>query len=346
MAHSFKGELWAGQADDGDAPRPPRRLIAVGAAAVLLLAGGLVVAAFDASGQIDRAALVEETRRAERALEILADDGTVSADDVNRISEDFLLAGARLSAQPAATEEQASVPLPATAVSAAQRHLVWTPHRLGRETFLTLAPRRIILAALVLVIIGAILYWLHRITSELDRHRLMARELASRDALTGLANRLSFEEALRRDISNGAAFALFYLDLDGFKLVNDTLGHAAGDKLLVSIGMRLTQLAAPGDLVARLGGDEFAVIRRVELEPERLAAFARDTIIELCRPHALGDSELSVGVSIGVALPHAETAEALLSQADAALYRAKALPGPAFVFAERAERSAGARSAA
>jgi diguanylate cyclase (GGDEF)-like protein len=279
-------------------------------------------------------------------LEVLVRDEAFGADDVERITDDFLLAGARLSAQPVATELETSVPLPATVANASQGHLVWTPRRFGRETFLHLAPRRIILAALVLVVIGAILYWLHRITSELDQHRRRARELAIRDPLTGLANRLSFDQALRRQIADGAAFALFYLDLDGFKIVNDTLGHAAGDQLLASIGTRLTQLAATGDLVARLGGDEFAIIRRADLEPEQLTAFARDTIMELCRPHALADTELSVGVSIGVALANAETAEALLSQADAALYRAKALPGPAFVFAEQAERPDGARSAA
>lgn len=346
MAHSFKGELWAGQADERDAPRPPRRLIAVGAGAVLLLAAGLILAAFDASGQIDRATRAEETRRAERALEILAHDGTVTADDVNRITQDFLLAGARLSGRPAAAEEEASVPLPAAVVRATQEYLVWTPRRFGREAFLELAPRRIILAALVLFVIGTILYWLHRITGELDLHRRRARELASRDALTGLANRLSFEEALRRNIVDDTAFALFYLDLDGFKIVNDTLGHAAGDRLLASIATRLMKLAAPEDLVARLGGDEFAIIRRLRLEREELAAFARDTIVDLCLPHALGESEFSVGVSIGIAPAHGETAEALLLEADTALYRAKALTGPAFVFAEPAERPVGARSAA
>jgi diguanylate cyclase (GGDEF)-like protein len=345
MAHSFKGEMWAGQADDGDAPRPPHKLIAVGAGAVLLLAAGLVVAAYDAAGQIDGMALAAETRRAERALEVLAADGTVSAGDVDAISRDYLLTGARLSPDPAVRGE-VSVPVPEAAANAAGEHLAWTPRRFGREAFSALAPRRILMAALVVGVIGAILYWLHRIMGDLDRHRQMARELASRDMLTGLANRLCFDQALRHDIAVGAPFALFYLDLDSFKLVNDTLGHAAGDRLLASVGARLTQLAGPGDLVARLGGDEFAVIRRSGITAEELAAFARETIVELCRPVRLGETALSVGVSIGIALASRETAEALLSQADAALYRAKAQPGPAFEFAQACERTDGARTAA
>lgn len=336
----------AGRAREADAWRVPRRLIAAGAAAVLLLAFGLVLAAIDAAGQVDKAAIDAEMARAERAVAAMTrDDGSLTGEDIHKLERDFSLIGARLVAASEVAASEVTIRVSGNAEGSGPLYLAWTPHRIGSEIFAILAPRRITISVLLIAVIGCILSWLSRTASVLDMHRRAARELAIRDALTGLANRRHFEEILRSDISgNGAAaapFALLCLDLDGFKGVNDTMGHGAGDQLLRSIGERLAAMAAPGDLVARLGGDEFALIRRTGLDRDELAAFARSAILELCRPHAVCGIEISVGVSVGIALApdHGQSAENLLSSADIALYQAKAQAGPAFAFAiSEAER--------
>ena len=120
--------------------------------------------------------------------------------------------------------------------------------------------------------------------------------------------------------------AVLFLDVDDFKLINDSLGHAAGDRLLIEIAGRLSAAVRPGDTVARQGGDEFTVLLgrvqglwEAEATAERLAA-------ELRRPIAIDGLSLVIGVSVGVALAVDSdlTAEELLTQADAAMYTAKA----------------------
>ncbi len=147
------------------------------------------------------------------------------------------------------------------------------------------------------------------------------------DELTGLPNRSRFmeklEEALSRDARPGAVATLF-LDLDGFKEVNDSLGHTAGDELLGHVGRRLTRCVRPLDTVARLGGDEFTVLLQgIGHESEALAVAER--IIEaLARPFVLGDHEAEVTVSVGVSFSAPEsTAGDMLREADIALYNAK-----------------------
>lgn len=322
---------------DADTLRLPRRLIAIGATIVVLLAGGLLFAAVDAVHYIDRLALAAETARAERALVSLTPaNGVLPADLAERLAAEFMLGGARLVPDPASAQpEEITLPVTGTQPTGAPVYLAWTPRRFGSETFAVLAPRRITLSVLVVGAIVCILFWLSRLAAELEHKRRAARELASRDMLTGLANRLYFEEELQRCLSgSGGPVALYYLDLDDFKAVNDSMGHAAGDILLRSVGRRLMALAGPGDLVARLGGDEFAVIRTGPV-PADLARFARAAIVDICRPHQVGGDEIAVGVSIGVAVAarNTLTGEELLRDADDALYAAKAQPGPAFVVA-------------
>jgi diguanylate cyclase (GGDEF)-like protein len=332
---------------DADTLRLPRRLIILGAVTIVLLAGGLVLAAADAARQVDRIAIAAETERAERALSVLLPGNGAPADLAARLEAEFMLENAHL-IDAATSPESGEITLRVTGVERAGQpmYLAWTPRRFGSETFAELAPRRITLSALVAGAVICILFWLSRLAGELDRKRRAARELASRDMLTGLANRLYFEEELQRCLSvAGAPVTLCYLDLDGFKAVNDSMGHAAGDILLRSVGQRLAAMAGPGDFVARLGGDEFAIIR-TGCEPADLATFARATIVETCRPHQVGGDAIAVGVSIGIATAASNTltAEELLREADDALYAAKAQPGPAFVVASSSRASA--RSAA
>jgi diguanylate cyclase (GGDEF)-like protein len=158
-----------------------------------------------------------------------------------------------------------------------------------------------------------------------------ADRLASEDALTGLANRRVLTEALDRLTrpATGAQptpFAILYLDLDRFKIVNDTQGHAVGDQLLKAVAKRMKATLRSTDLVARLGGDEFAVLMQsanMEPFPEAVAQRLVDT---LCRPYDIDGHHLLIGTSIGVAIGPMDGGNAndLLIAADLALYAAKA----------------------
>lgn len=174
--------------------------------------------------------------------------------------------------------------------------------------------------------IGPMLTWA-LVTKEVEaEHRI--RQLAHYDTLTGLANRTNFREQLDARLeAPGARLGLLYIDLDGFKLVNDTKGHRAGDALLERVAQRLrTVCDCPGVAIARLGGDEFAVLVPHD-DAERAAALAAELIEALGAPAPLGaDPSVRIGASIGIALApaHGRDTENLLARADIALYAAKA----------------------
>jgi len=157
--------------------------------------------------------------------------------------------------------------------------------------------------------------------------------LAYHDPLTGLANRTLLEEHLRlalaRTRRTGAAVALLNVDVDGFKLVNDSLGHAAGDELICRLAMRLTESIRSTDLLARVGGDGFLVLV-ADLHEDALGAAERVAAQVgacLAEPFMIGDAEFQVSASIGIALSPRDAldAEALLAHADSAMYQAKEL---------------------
>ncbi|HEY7626968.1 MAG TPA: EAL domain-containing protein, partial [Ilumatobacteraceae bacterium] len=169
---------------------------------------------------------------------------------------------------------------------------------------------------------------------------------ALHDSLTGLANRALFrnrvEHALTRRARSGLDPAVIYLDLDGFKNVNDSLGHEAGDKLLREVASRLEAVVRSGDTVARLGGDEFGVLieesLNVELEAEEIA---NRTLEALTAPVTLGEAQVTVSASLGIA--HADrdsTASSLLRDADVAMYEAKATGKSRWVVYEEKMRDA------
>ena len=150
---------------------------------------------------------------------------------------------------------------------------------------------------------------------------------AHRDALTGLANRAALERFLSLAKGRESCLALLYLDLDGFKPVNDRFGHAAGDQLLQQVAIRLRECLREDDLVARLGGDEFVMVLRVQEDDaeERQRQAAQRVLHCLQQPVQIGEHEVRVGCSIGGALwprDHAGLEDAL-HLADVALYRAK-----------------------
>ena len=164
---------------------------------------------------------------------------------------------------------------------------------------------------------------------ELETERALTMHLARTDGLTGLLNRGAFTaelvERLAAAQASGEAMALFVIDLDRFKHLNDSLGHHAGDLLLNEIGRRLQSDVRPGDLVARLGGDEFAVI--ASGEDVRLRAAALTQL--LTQTHTIYGRAIAPGASVGVAVyPHDATDAGDLQRfADMALYRAKAAGG-------------------
>lgn len=154
-------------------------------------------------------------------------------------------------------------------------------------------------------------------------------ELARRDPLTGLANRLMLRESLDASIQRlgrfAEPFALLLLDLDRFKPVNDTLGHAVGDALLAKVADRLRSAVRATDTVARVGGDEFVVIQAAVGHPEDAAVLARRLVDLIGRTYIIDGQLLTIGASVGVALAPQDGTDAdrLLKQADLALYRAK-----------------------
>lgn len=163
-----------------------------------------------------------------------------------------------------------------------------------------------------------------------ERHRLQARleYQAFHDPLTGLPNRALVSDRLAEIFAGPVGsrrIGLCYLDLDGFKVVNDSLGHDTGDQLLVAVASRLARCCGPGQLVARMGGDEFVIIVEDSSE-EAVVALANEVLATLAKPIRVGNHELTITASVGIVeRPVAATTQAdLVSAADITLYWAKA----------------------
>ncbi len=177
---------------------------------------------------------------------------------------------------------------------------------------------------------GAPLYFVSQIQDISEQKRTAERltDLTLRDSLTGLANRVLFTDrlghAVERARRSRERIAVLFIDLDRFKSVNDSLGHAAGDELLRQAADRMRRAVRPTDTIARLGGDEFTVLCE-DLGSVGDAQCVADRLSEeLERPFDLLGTQRSIGVSIGIGVAGAlDSAEAVLAKADAAMYRAK-----------------------
>lgn len=172
-----------------------------------------------------------------------------------------------------------------------------------------------------------------QLAEEMNEHKRMEheiRQLAYYDFLTNLPNRRLFIDRLNQCLVQARryrrSFAVLYLDLDCFKVINDTLGHDAGDALLVAVAGRLRDCVRASDTVCRLGGDEFAVVLAEIAQPTDATIVAEKMIESLKEPIRINGHELNVTTSIGIAIYPVEgtdDAQSLMKKADVALYEAK-----------------------
>lgn len=185
---------------------------------------------------------------------------------------------------------------------------------------------------------GPIFFAVLRDVTEKKRAAQQLEHIATHDGLTGLPNRALLMDRLSHVLAlterEEKLAALLFIDLDGFKRVNDTLGHAAGDELLCAVAQRLQKSVRRSDTVARLGGDEFAVILERVKHVDLVGAIAQKIVDRVCKPCRLASGKVSVSASIGVTLCpfDGKTVKELMVDADRAMYVAKTAGKNRFVF--------------
>ncbi len=205
----------------------------------------------------------------------------------------------------------------------------WTPKQPGAEILNSVTPFITVALGGFVLLAGLVLRIMRKTAVTIAAGETRLRHLALHDPLCGLPNRIFFSERLEamiESVKNGAPpAAIFYIDLDHFKEVNDTLGHPIGDELIRSVTQRLTQTLRGDDLVARLGGDEFAVISSAGYDQAALEAIGTRIIASLCAPYSINDQTIVIGASIGIAVinRHVGAVSDVMRYADMALYRAK-----------------------
>jgi diguanylate cyclase (GGDEF)-like protein len=171
----------------------------------------------------------------------------------------------------------------------------------------------------------------HLLEAKVEERTRQLQELAEQDPLTGIANRRqlfgALNEALDRARLSGERLGVFFIDIDNFKTLNDSMGHPYGDRVLIAIAQRLGDIAQGHGFAARLGGDEFTVVQQDGSDLDGIAAFGTSIVRAFETPLEVDDREVIISVSMGGAVfpDHERDAEALLRAADAALFRAKAL---------------------
>ena len=205
----------------------------------------------------------------------------------------------------------------------------WMPRKPGAEILLSVIPFIAIALAGFALLAGLVLRYMRTTAIALATGENRLRYLALHDPLCGLPNRNYFSERLEATIADvkagGASAAVFYIDLDHFKDVNDTLGHPVGDELIRNVTLRLAHIVRGDDLVARLGGDEFAVITAASSDHVALHEIASRMIATLCAPYSINGHTIVIGASIGIAMidPRTGGSADTMRYADMALYRAK-----------------------
>ena len=205
----------------------------------------------------------------------------------------------------------------------------WTPQQPGAEIVHSVVPFIAVALAGFALLAAFVLRYMRRTAAAIAVGESRLRHLAMHDPLCGLPNRIFFSERLEAVIeevrAGSAPVALFYIDLDHFKDVNDTLGHHVGDELIRNATLRLSHTLRGDDLVARLGGDEFAVISSIGNDHTKMMMLAQRLIAAICAPYSITGHNIVIGASIGIAVIDKNCAGAadILRYADMALYRAK-----------------------
>jgi diguanylate cyclase (GGDEF)-like protein len=207
--------------------------------------------------------------------------------------------------------------------------LAWKPDRPGAAILSGVLPF-VAAAFLGFALLAAMVFrYMRRTAAAIATGERQLRHLALHDPVSGLPNRIYFAERLEQAIAEvrggGLSAAVFYIDLDHFKDVNDTLGHHIGDALILNVTQRLSHIMRGDDLVARLGGDEFGIITTCASDSYSLQAIAGRIIAALCAPYAINGHNIIIGASIGIAVIDRRTDDAgdVQRYADMALYRAK-----------------------
>lgn len=243
------------------------------------------------------------------------------------IGDHTLLKGTRFAPMPP-LEGHPAVPVMGTS-GQVLTWLTWTPERPGTRLLQQGLPGLLAGLAVAAGIVGLLLHRLRQALQQLQAEREEAHYRALHDPLTGLGNRSLFQTRLSHSIKSmprgEPRLALLAIDLDHFKPVNDTLGHAAGDELLRQTASRIKALLGPEDTLVRLGGDEFAVIQPTIQTHNQPEALARAIIAALSQPFLVAGTTVNIGASLGIATaPDLAADETELARhADQALYRAK-----------------------
>ncbi|AUW48175.1 Bifunctional diguanylate cyclase/phosphodiesterase (plasmid) [Rhizobium leguminosarum] len=251
---------------------------------------------------------------------------------LDELSRQQGLNGARFARTADADENEVAFQIDATANGEPIGFIVWRPDLPGSRVIGRLMPALSIAALVIAILFSVLLVRLRSSLGELRKSELHARQLALHDVLTSLPNRalfaMRFDECLAETKNSAERSAVALLDLDRFKAVNDTFGHAAGDELIRMAAERIHSLLRPGDTLARLGGDEFALLLRDIKDHDHVLPAICDAIVaELGKPFPLlrGEAIARVGGSIGVTVvPDAgRNADDIMRYADVALYEAK-----------------------
>ena len=208
-------------------------------------------------------------------------------------------------------------------------YVVWEPYRPGLAFLQSIAPALVIILLCLVAVVSIFIVMLYRRAMANREQEQRIRYLASHDSLTGLLNRASFEAQLDAALApregKPRQLAILYLDLDRFKPINDTLGHPAGDSVILEVGARIAKLLPPGSSLCRVGGDEFNVLVAYE-QIEWVEALCESIVHSVGEAIDVEGQSAFVGISIGVALSplHGTDRAELTRKADVALYSAKA----------------------
>ncbi|MEE4240453.1 MAG: diguanylate cyclase [Desulfopila sp.] len=227
---------------------------------------------------------------------------------------------------------------------AALGHFSWTAAMPGQQIWYTIIPVIGLLGAFLALVAFAISWKIGKLTTSLATSERRNLFLAMHDPLSGLANRLQFNRVLDVSLENlpDHPFTLVHCDLDRFKAVNDTLGHAAGDVVIQAVAKRLSDAVPSSALVGRIGGDEFVILLQDCADSPEIENLALKIIADIHRPIDASNGKLAhIGISLGIAgAPECgTTAETIMAAADAALYQAKEMGRNRAVFAEKNNHS-------